>query len=221
MMKRHSFLNHPINERTPSYGNRDKIEIRSTSRIADGSTANNSSLFFSVNHIGTHVDVPKHFYDDGATVTDIPENDWVFERVYLVDVPCHEARLIGLADLPIDSIPTDVDLLLIRTGFELSRFEDRYWNAYPGLDPSWCKLLRKHASIRAVGFDFISLTSPLFKSEGKEAHLILLQEMGDRFVMIVEDMRLQHLTASPKRVVMLPLLVYDGNGGPVTILAEE
>jgi arylformamidase len=216
-----SFLNHPVSSRTPSYGNRDRIEIQATTRIADGSTANNSSLFFSSNHIGTHVDVPKHFYDDGSTLTDVAPDLWVFEHVHLIDIHCPMGRLLGSSDLPIASIPLHTDMLLIRTGFEAIRNQEKYWNAYPGLDPSWCREIRRVSSIRAIGFDFISLTSPLFKEEGKEAHLILLQELQESFVMIIEDMRLNHLVSNPKKVTMLPLYIENGNGGPVTVLAEE
>jgi kynurenine formamidase len=220
-MIRRSFLSHPLNSKTPSYGNRDRFEIQSTSRIADGNTANNSSLFFSANHIGTHVDVPKHFYDDGATLTDVAPDLWVFDHVHLVDVPCSVGRLLGSSDLTIDAIPENTEMLLIRTGFEASRNEERYWNAYPGLDPAWCTEIRKMTTIRAIGFDFISLTSPLFKPEGKLAHLVLLEERQGRFVMIIEDMRLAHLKSDPTKVTMLPLYVENGNGGPVTVLAEE
>jgi arylformamidase len=167
------------------------------------------------------VDVPRHFYDDGLTITDIPAKDWVFENVHLMDVPCPEGRLLGAADLSIESIPPNTELILIRTGFEKRRHEDEYWNAYPGIDPSWCSDIREHTAIRAIGFDFISLTSPLFKPEGKEAHLILLKERHGSFILIIEDMRLDHLQSSPSKVTMLPLLIDNGNGGPVTILAEE
>lgn len=167
------------------------------------------------------MDVPRHFYDDGPTLTDIAPHQWVFHSVCLLDVPCRTGRLIGIMDVPIDTIPAETDLLLIRTGFESFRDLDVYWKSYPGLDPNLCEEVRRKTAVRAIGFDFISLTSPLYKAEGKLAHLILLKETNGRFVMIVEDMRLAHLQKTPIQVTMLPLWIENGNGSPVTILAEE
>lgn len=216
------YLSHPLSENTPSYGNRDSVKIIPKSRIEDGETANTSIWTLTNNHIGTHVDVPKHFYDNGKTYSDIEPHEWIFNKVALVDVPCEEGMLITEDDFDLNSIQSDTELLLIRTGFEGKRIEDVYWNGYPGLKPDFCRLLRsKFKHLRGVGFDFISLTSPLFKEAGKEAHRVLLEENDGRFIFIIEDMKLSPLTEKPKVVIMLPLLVENGNGGPVTVLAEN
>lgn len=216
------FLSHPLSMETPSYGNRDSVNIIPKSRIEDGETANTSTWTLTNNHIGTHVDVPKHFYIDGKTLTDVEPHEWVFNKISLLNIPCEKGKLINEEDVDFKSIHEDTELLFIRTGFEQNRSDDVYWNGYPGLNPDLCRLLRsKYKKLRGIGFDFISLTSPLFKEAGKEAHRILLEEKNGDFVFIIEDMKLSKLIKTPRIVIILPMLVEKGNGGPVTVIAQQ
>ncbi len=216
-----SYLSHPLSPETPSYGNRDKVILDPKSSINNGDSSNTTDFRLTNNHIGTHIDVPRHFYKNGSTLTDFSPEDWLFSKVSLIDIPCETGRLIEISDIEELNINTDVDLLLIRTGFENFRYANKYWNAYPGIAESTCEYLRTHfIKLRAVGFDFISLTSPLFKKEGKKAHLSLLNEQDGRPIFIVEDMKLAHLKSTPEEVVISPLLLKNGNGGPVTVFAK-
>ena len=158
------YLSHPLSEDTPSYGNRDKVILETKSSISEGDTSNTTDFRLTNNHIGTHIDVPKHFYDSGSTLTDVSPEDWIFNSVNLIDIPCENGRLIEKDDFESIRIKENVDFLIIRTGFEKMRKEDKYWNAYPGISEETCEYLRENfKQLRAVGFDFISLTSPLFK----------------------------------------------------------
>ena len=55
-------LSHILNSDTPSYGNRDRFIIEEPSQISEGASANSSKWTFSTNHLGTHIDMPKHFF---------------------------------------------------------------------------------------------------------------------------------------------------------------
>lgn len=214
------FLSHPLSSDTPSYGDRDEVVLLPKSSISNGDTSNTTDFRLTNNHIGTHFDVPKHFYDDGSTITDISPDLWLFFNVCLIDIPCEQGRLIEVSDFESVIIKSDTDLLLIRTGFENFRNEDKYWNGYPGISENACEYLRsKFEILRAVGFDFISLTSPLFKEQGKKAHLSFLNEKDRRPIYIIEDMKLSVLTSDPDNVIVAPLLIDKGNGGPVTVLS--
>ena len=215
-----TYLSHALSRNTPSYGNRDRVVFDPKSSVADGDTSNTTDFRLTNNHIGTHLDVPNHFYDKGSTITDISPEEWFFFNVCLLEIPCEEGRLMDVTDFKSAQIETDIDLLLIKTGFELLRNKDVYWNAYPGISEGACEFLRKHLkNLRAVGFDFISLTSPLFKEQGKKAHLSLLNEKEDRPIFIIEDMKLSTLMSNPDQVIVAPLLLDKGNGGPVTVLS--
>ena len=210
-------LSHIIDFDTPSYGNRDKFIIEETSRITDGKSANSSKWMFSNNHLGTHVDVPKHFFDSGKTLTDYHPQEWIFKNVQLIDVPCDEAILINREHLE-GKILENIDLLLIRTGYEQYRSIDKYWDDNPGLSPQLGFWLRKNFNIKAVGFDFISLTSWKFRDEGKVAHRAFLDPDGDNQpIRIIEDMKLSEVDKDIKKLIVAPCIVKCGNGSPVTV----
>ena len=219
-MNKYVLLSHILRQDTPSYGNRDRVIIRINSSIRGGETANSSCLVLSNNHIGTHIDVPRHFSDNGKKTMDYPIGDYIFEKCQILDVPCNAAKLISISDLT--HLREDVDLLLIRTGYEAKRGTEEYWKNNPGLAPSLAGCLReKCPNLRCVGFDFISVTSWQFRAEGRLAHkAFLAPEDGGREIWAIEDMSLANAPERIEKVVVAPLLVEDGNGAAVTVIAE-
>lgn len=215
-------LSHVLKQDTPSYGNRDKVIIRVNSSIKAGETANSSCLVLSNNHIGTHIDVPRHFSIDGKRTVDYPIGDYVFEKCQVIDLPRREACLIGPDDLKEIIIRPDIELLLIRTGFENLRGQDSYWNDNPGLAPELADYLRERfPKLHCVGFDFISVTSWKHRAEGRLAHkAFLVPENGGKEIWAIEDMSLKDAPANINRVIVAPLMVEDGNGTAVTVIAE-
>ena len=216
-------LSHIIRQEMPSYGNRDRVIIRVNSCIRGGETANSSCWIFSNDHIGTHIDVPRHFNDEGMRTIDYEIGDYVFHHPYLLDLPCELSHLICEDDLKDTAIPDDVDLLLIRTGMEKYRTDsDEYWNSNPGISPELPDYLRKHfPKLRCIGFDFISVTAWQHRPEGRLAHKNLLAPSdGLTPIWAIEDMSLAQVNAPLEQVIVAPLLVEDGNGGAVTVIGK-
>ena len=217
------FLSHPYTSETPSYGNRDMVKIATNSSISSGETANSSCWIFTNNHIGTHIDVPYHFSNSGKKVIDIPVDDWLFQKVALIDVPCKEAILISKADINELHIDSDIEMLLIRTNYEKYRGDDKYWNDNPGLSPDLASSLRKRfPKLRCVGFDFISITSWKYRKIGRESHKAFLAPEGNSNpIMAIEDMSLKDITTKIQWLIVAPIIVEDGNGAPVTVIANK
>jgi len=220
MNKKYIYLSHFLTPSTPTYGDRDKFSIQENSSISKGDTANSFSISFSTNHLGTHIDLPKHFYDDGKTLNDFEPSYWVYYNISLVEISKGKGELIipkDFFDVPINK---ESDILLIRTGFEKYRNEKIYWEENPGIDPSVGDYLRnEYPNIRTIGFDFISLTSFQHRALGKESHRNFLNNK-DRFVTIIEDMSLIILGTPPKKIIVVPLLIKNIDSSPVTIIAE-
>ena len=225
MNSKYISLSHILSIKTPSYGNRDKVYIKKNSSIQNGETANTSSYFISNNHIGTHIDVPNHFSDSGKKTFEIPLSDYFFYEIGILDLKCKNGKLIGVSDLEnkLSKIDTNIDLLLIKTGYEVYRDTDKYWNDNPGLAPELADFLRsKFLNLRCVGFDFISLTSWKFREYGKAAHLAFLEpDNNKRSLLIIEDMSLIHIKDKLESVIVVPFFIEDGNGGGVTVIAKE
>lgn len=223
-MKNYIRLSHIISQSTPAYGDRDRVFIRDNSSILKGDTANSSCWIFSNNHIGTHIDSPRHFAADGMKTQDFPIQDFFFNKIKLVNISCTEGILIGIKDFESveNEIQNDVELLIIRTGYEEYRDNSKYWNDSPGLAAELADYFRgKFPNLRCVGFDFISLTSWNYRPEGRISHkAFLCPDNGARPLLVVEDMSLSHIKSSIMSAVIAPLYVEDGNGGAVTIFAE-
>lgn len=217
------FLSHPYTSETPSYGNRDMVKVTANSSISSGETANSSCWVFTNNHIGTHIDVPFHFNDKGKKVADYEANDWVFSNVVLIDISCEEATLITEKEIQKFDINLGVEILLIRTGFEENRGKDNYWNDNPGLSANLATYLRKtFPNLRCVGFDFISITSWKFRKEGRESHKAFLAPNGkENPILAIEDMSLKKIKNRIDWLVVAPIIVEGGNGGPVTVIANQ
>jgi arylformamidase len=216
-------LSHVIKSTTPSYGNRDCIEIIINSSIENGETANTSKWVFTNNHIGTHIDVPKHFSQNGKNTYEIPIENYIFNNVELVNVPCNSGKLISINDFKnINDLNIDVELLLIKTGYENYRIQDKYWNDNPGLSSELASYFRtRFKKLRCIGFDFISLTSWNHRLEGRLSHReFLTPDQPNGTILIIEDMSLEKIVSKINMVIVAPLFVEDGNGGAVTIFAN-
>jgi len=214
------YLSHFLDSNVPTYADEDKIVITPKTEISKGETVNIFSIQLTNNHIGTHIDLPKHFFDCEKGVKYYEPSTWHFQNVALIDIPRNDSKLIFSDNLP-DNIDKNVNLLLIRTGYEEFRSEDKYWNDNPGLSSEMANFLRnKFPKLRAVGFDFISLTSWKHKEEGLKAHLKFL-DPNKREIFVIEDMKLSEL--SNHKIVDLtaaPWLIDEIDSAPVTVIAR-
>lgn len=215
------FLSHALDQNTPTYGDRDKFTISVKSEIIDGLGANTSIWNFSNNHMGTHMDTPFHFIENGKKTLDYTAEEFYFERVYIIEKITDSGVLISLSEEELELIPTDIDFLIIKTGYGKYRDLDKYHNDNPGLQSSLADILRaRFTKLRCIGFDFISLTSWNHREHGRLSHRSFLGETNN--FLIIEDMNLDEINYKKKVniLILAPLRTVDGNGGSVTIIAD-
>lgn len=204
------FLSYYINENTPTYGGEaNLISIESIRSIKKGDNSNNSRISFP-SHIGTHIDFPFHFSSEGKKCDDYPASFWVFNKVGFLNCS------IENISFEIEIIDTDIEILIIRTGFGECRGGEDYWKSQPVIPADLAFVLRKRFPyLRVFGFDMISLTSKLDRMEGKLAHINFLIENE---ILILEDMKLTEITTTmPNRVIISPLQVAGLDGTPCTV----
>ncbi|GAF94079.1 unnamed protein product, partial [marine sediment metagenome] len=68
-------LSYKIDVETPAYGGKQGFLLTPLSSIEKGDSANTSKWEFP-NHLGTHIDFPYHFFQNGQTVEDFPTDFW-------------------------------------------------------------------------------------------------------------------------------------------------
>ena len=210
------WLSHPLAIETPAYGGGEGMKIEKMTQTAEGDTAN-TSRFILPNHLGTHIDTPRHFFDRGASVMDYPARFWIFDAPLLVDVPGEDGHLVTPKDVE-EAVTAQTDILLLRTGYETFRGTPRYWEHNPGLTPELAKWLRKHyPNIRVIGMDLISVTSRHHREKGRETHRAFLDpDAYGNPVLPIEDMSLANVDRALNRVIIAPLRVMNADGGPCT-----
>jgi len=220
-----ALLSHPLDTSTVSYGGSMDVALEPIRSIPAGDTANTTRITTST-HAGTHVDVPRHFFENGGDLLSFPPASWVFGSVFMIEHTVqHDGSVLGLDALggKLLAMPAETEMVLLRTDWEKLRTSDleldrrRYARAGPGLAGEIGEWLREHTAVRAVGFDFISLSSFLHRDIGRAAHRSFLEPTAP--IVIVEDMHLSELDSAPNWVVVAPLLISDGDGAPVTVLA--
>lgn len=212
------FLSHFIDEQTPLYGGEQAIFIEKRSEIFKGASSNTKYLKFP-NHIGTHIDFPNHFSDSGKTINDYPASFWIFQKVYVISYKAKNDEIIDKDLINMQEIPLDTEFLILNTGFGGYRESDIYWNNNPGLSPQLAKVLKtKCPNLKAIGFDFISVSSYQNRLLGREAHKEFLLQND---ILLIEDMKLDELKGKGIRsITALPLMIDKIDGCPITIIAD-
>ncbi len=211
-------LSHTLEISSPVYPGMRPISIMPIKSISKGDSSN--SWYISMgNHVGTHVDSQRHFYQDGKSISEHGVEDFVLSKAVIIDVPKRPSELILRSDLEkYQNEISEASMIMIRTGVQTFRTNDPdiYINKGPCLSSSAARYLSDfYPNLRALGIDSISISSPEHREEGREAHKILLK--NPRFL-IVEDMNLESKPRFYSMVIIAPLLIRDIDSSPCTVI---
>jgi len=219
-------LSYPLRHSDPVWpGNPPAVQSEPFQSIADGDVVNTTVLHL-FSHSGTHLDAPKHFHDAGPAAAELPIETYVFASPLLLEVPRPEGGLIYREDLePYAQWLPMADLALLHTGWSRVRAADpeRYATEGPGLHPQAALFLMEgFPRLRGVAIDAISIGSPRYQSEAIETHRVLtgVGRTDGRFLLILEDLRIDPDLNQAVRIYAWPLLIEGSDGSPCTIVAE-
>lgn len=212
-------LSHIINKNTPVYGNRSSFLIEKKSSISRGDPANESFINTTV-HIGTHIDLPYHFYANGQTIEKFDPSFWIFKKPLFVEIQpgdfVIEAELI--AKLSNIENKENYDIIIVKTGIGSKRNDDVFWRENYGFAPGVYDYLRhSFPKIRVFGFDSISVSSFTNRPSGREAHKSFLNPENP--ILLLEDMNLEEINRSTllEEVIISPIMISDCDGLPCTV----
>jgi arylformamidase len=213
-------LSHLLDLHTPVYGNSTGLILKSNKTLKNGDSCNTIEIGLS-NHLGTHVDCPNHFYEDGLKITDYSKDFWQCSSVQVLrhDLRAGELCDNGHLDIAWDKSEknTTAEMVVFVSGWYKRRREDIYWREPPGFIPeTYFWLLQKFPFIRFFGFDLISLSSFAHREIGREAHKVFLN--GKHPILPVEDMDLSSMeTNDLNSILVSPLFIKGADAAPCTV----
>jgi len=199
----------PLAAGMPAYPGNPDFELQPIKRIADGGSSNVSRLVLGT-HTGTHIDAPKHFFDDAGGVDTLPL-DLLIGRARVIDISRRGG--IGAEDLAAAGLREDIRVLL-RTP------NSRLWNTstfhedYTHVTEAGARYLVDQG-VKVVGIDYLSVEQ--FKLPGAPAHRMLL----GNGVIIIEGLNLAEAEAGMYEMYCLPLPVSGGDGAPARVVLKR
>jgi kynurenine formamidase len=215
---KYRYLSHHISEGMPVCGGKAKISIETMRAIAQGDSSN-AYKFSMESHWGTHVDTPRHFFDKGNSIEDYPSCTWFFKSPEVINIFLKPSEVLNMGKW-IDRVNLASDILLFRSGWSNLRKDEKYIAKNPGIHPEVGIYLRKrYRNLRAIGIDWISISSGKNKPLGREAHRAFLDPRGrGKPLLIVEDMYLPANLSGLQSIIVSPLVVSGIDSAPCTVL---
>ena len=186
------------------------VAIEQTSSIERGDAANLSTMHMSA-HTGTHMDAPRHFVQDGASIDAMP-----------LEATNGPARVIAVAGEAITAEclegngiqPGERILFKTRNSALCWKYGRCFLKNYVAIDPSGARYLAQQR-VRALGIDYLSIGP--YGPEGAETHRILL----GAGVWAIEGLDLSGVEAGSYELVCLPLKILNGDGAPARAMLRR
>lgn len=168
---------------------------------ADTGSVNIGKLTTST-HMGTHIDAPFHFDNNGLKVLDLSV-DLFIGRARVIDVTgCLTVGRKELEQIDFDG----AERILLRTGSrdDLTVFPERFPVLRADIGP-----LLKERGVKLIGVEAPSVDSE--NSKTMDAH----HALNDNGVVILENIVLRNVPAGDYELIALPLALAYGDGSPV------
>lgn len=199
----------PLDHRLASYPGNAPVELDPVKRLARGDSSNVSTLRMSA-HAGTHVDAPRHFFDEGGDVDALPL-DLLCGRARVIEVTSRTA--ITADDLARVNLSEDVRLL-IKTHNSRLWGDATFHPDYVGVSESAAKHLVDRG-IKVVGVDYLSVEP--FKTPGAPTHHILL----GAGTIVIEGLNLRDVEPGMYEMYCLPLRLVGSDGAPARVVLRQ
>jgi arylformamidase len=184
---------------------------------------NSMNTVFTLNtHIGTHIDAPRHFYADGASISDISLDRIVMREALVLDVS-HKSPGSGVtaADLEQTGVkPESGQIAVIKTLWTDRAFgKPEFWNNTIHLEPSVGEWIERQG-VSAVAMDcfpekpfWLMTLTPTERGANHKRWLKAgipmiqmltgLDRIAPKFTLIALPLNLQGMDGAPARVIGL------------------
>lgn len=163
------------------------------------------SLITLGSHTGTHIDAPAHFIENGVT-SDALSLDATVGLCVVIDMT-HCGQSITYADLiAVTACIKKGSRILFKTRNSLHTPTDSFDATFVYIDRQ-AALYLAELQVQAVGIDYLGIER---NQKGHETHIALLSAG----VVIIEGLRLEHVTPGHYFLYCLPLALVGTDGAP-------
>ncbi len=199
----------PLDANLPTYPGNTPFTLEAINQIARGDSSNVSTLHMS-SHAGTHVDAPRHFFDD-APGADALCLETMMGPARVVEITSRAG--IGADELCDVDLSNDVRVLFktVNSGLWGS---SEFRRDFVGVTASGAERLVA-SGIKLVGVDYLSVEQ--FKTPGAPAHHVLLGAGA----IVVEGLNLREVEPGLYDMLCLPLRVVGADGAPARVLLRS
>lgn len=172
----------------------------------DKGTHYNATQISSSVHVGTHVDAPRHFLNEGSTVEQLPLD--------VLTGPCYVTQLPDGIDaitaevLDRTEITSEMKRVLFGTSNShyWARGESKFQTDFVAITEDGAEWLVKHG-VQLVGIDYLSIAP---YDESIPTHTVLLKAG----VVVVEGLNLSNIMRGFYDLYCLPLKIAGSDGAP-------
>ena len=181
------------------------LELRQFESMEKGASANCTSISTSV-HVGTHVDAPHHFLNDGRTVDSLPL-DVLTGPCYVIQLP-GGVEAITAEVLERTEITPEMKRVLFgtRNSQLWARGEKKFQTDYVAITEDGAQWLVERG-VQLVGVDYLSVAP---YDDSAPTHEILLKAG----VVVVEGLNLSRVMRGFYDLYCLPLKIAGSDGAP-------
>jgi len=199
----------PLDPSLASYPGNVPFSLEANKRLANGDSSNVSALHMSA-HSGTHVDAPRHFFDEAPGTEALPL-EMLIGRTRVIEVRTRGG--ITADDLRGIDLAEDVRLL-IKTPNSRLWGDPTFHGDYIGVTESAARYLVEHG-IKVVGVDYLSVE--VFHTPGAPAHHVLL---GGGTI-VIEGLNLRDVDPGIYEMYCLPLRIVGSDGAPARVVLRR
>lgn len=190
----------PLHEGMVVWPGDPPFEFKPARRIADGAGCNTSHIALPT-HLGTHVDAPWHFEENGKRLHEI-DSALFFGEARLIEIP--GVDLIHAEDLGAGSLAPRI---LIKTRNSDYPDEAPFQTNYVALAEDAAQRIVDEG-VKLAGVDYLSVAP--YKQKNQVTHHCLLSND----VIVVEGLRLRGFPSGSYSFTMLPLALVGADGAP-------
>jgi len=189
----------------PTWPGDPKLELKQIESMDQGADANVTHISAAV-HLGTHVDAPHHFLNDGRTVEDLPL-DVLTGECYVVQLP-DGIEAITAEVLERTEITHDMKRVLFgtRNSHYWAQGESTFQTDFVAITEDGAEWLVERG-VQLVGVDYLSVAP---YDDSIPTHTVLLKAG----VVVVEGLNLSKIMRGFYQRYCLPLKIADSDGAP-------